>query len=1165
MMATSHTFPPDESLPHPPINFQPQNAKQAVIYNKKGTKCMNIVKELSPPNQSPLSSPAGQELDASLSHISQNGIAKKKKKKKGKRKPGVGNNEESDVPENGTVSQNTNSSGNYMIEEELPDEIDEDQDEFFSDDDGYDPEAPEIPFPRKNSTGNFEIDENHLSATAPAKKKKKKKKNKTTIPINQISADIHPNTQQNHSHKSRKDGIWNTNNNEERQRIREFWLQLGEEERRSLVKVEKEMVLKKMKEQQKSPCSCSVCGKKRTAIEEELEQLYDAYYEELEQYANQQEQYGSSPIDFPDENGEYEDDEEDDEYDDDDDDDDDDYEGSENGSDTRREIFQFGNPLTVKGGILTVADDLMKNDGKKFLEMMERLAERRMQREEEAATMEQREFEEEDEEYDDEYEDEADEDHVTQEQRMKDSKQMFQIFAAKMFEQRVLNAYKEKVAQERQKKFLEELEEENRLKEEREQKKLKEKEKKNAKKRAQKQQKEEERARKEAERLAEEAAIRAEREKKAEEERKRREEERLRKEAERRAKEEERLKKEEEKRRKAREEKEREERRRKEQEAKERKEREERERKEKEERARKEQEIMERKQREERERKERQEKELKAREKERKEREEREKREREEKLRKEKEEKERKEREEREEKERREREEKQRIATLPPPKQQYERKHQHQRQVAPIAQPPIQTQPQHQAGTLSKVVGSMANGGSISWINYQTIDGPQNLPPQLPVNPTLPHLPPSHQTHHLFGASGANQPLQYGGQAAGIPNDILSDIYTNNKKVVNPPTTQTNTIPGINSTSSLFATGLGTIGMGVQHHGPPVMHPHHQMRQAMPPRGYNAMSNNPHLPVPPTGVPTSVASSNLSILNEPVLGGNGNIGSGVSTIGTNPPNVYGGLPLSGAPGTLGVQTFNLGTQVIGQTVPNNIVSNPPLAPIGHSRRMSTHHDDSHLIQAPNNVTSKAIQRPAPIQRPRRGSASNATNILEGKKSPPPGFPNILHGDDEPISITTRRQSLVSPLEPDSYFSSSLFPPLPAAGRDTCQQVKQNPSTQVPPISSSRSSHRHTVSDQDWPPIRRPTTETINENSAVGITSNSVTSSPNESNNVNTPGDLWRLSSINNSGQSLWYQDGMSSIIASQTTVIANTSNAPTTSTTSNNQRRAIGARDFGIP
>lgn len=86
--------------------------------------------------------------------------------------------------------------------------------------------------------------------------------------------------------KVTKDRIWNTSTAEERDNIRAFWMTLAEPERRSLVKVEKEAVLKKMKEQQKTSCSCSVCGRKRNAIEEELEVLYDAYYEELEQYAN---------------------------------------------------------------------------------------------------------------------------------------------------------------------------------------------------------------------------------------------------------------------------------------------------------------------------------------------------------------------------------------------------------------------------------------------------------------------------------------------------------------------------------------------------------------------------------------------------------------------------------------------------------------------------------------------------------------------------------------------------------------------------------------------------------------------------------------------------------------------------------------------------------------
>jgi hypothetical protein len=52
----------------------------------------------------------------------------------------------------------------------------------------------------------------------------------------------------------------------ERERIRDFWLGLKESERRALVKVEKEAVLKKMKEQQRSGCSCAVCGRKRCVV-----------------------------------------------------------------------------------------------------------------------------------------------------------------------------------------------------------------------------------------------------------------------------------------------------------------------------------------------------------------------------------------------------------------------------------------------------------------------------------------------------------------------------------------------------------------------------------------------------------------------------------------------------------------------------------------------------------------------------------------------------------------------------------------------------------------------------------------------------------------------------------------------------------------------------------
>lgn len=63
--------------------------------------------------------------------------------------------------------------------------------------------------------------------------------------------------------KANANKIWSTSTTEERERIKDFWLGLGEQERRNLVKIEKDTVLKKMKEQQKHSCSCAVCGRKR--------------------------------------------------------------------------------------------------------------------------------------------------------------------------------------------------------------------------------------------------------------------------------------------------------------------------------------------------------------------------------------------------------------------------------------------------------------------------------------------------------------------------------------------------------------------------------------------------------------------------------------------------------------------------------------------------------------------------------------------------------------------------------------------------------------------------------------------------------------------------------------------------------------------------------------
>ena len=177
---------------------------------------------------------------------------------------------------------------------------------------------------------------------------------------------------------------------------------------------------------------------------------------------------------------------------------------------------------------------------------------------------------------------------------------MFQIFAARMFEQRVLTAYREKVALERQKKLLEELDDESRVDAQREAKKAKEAQKKKDKKRQQKQAKDEEKAKRDAEKAAEEAAVKALEEKKAEELRQRKEEQRRKKEAEKKAQEEEKQRKEAEKQRRLQEAKEQQaeqERKQREQKEQEKKKRDEIKKKEREERELKEKEVREKKER----------------------------------------------------------------------------------------------------------------------------------------------------------------------------------------------------------------------------------------------------------------------------------------------------------------------------------------------------------------------------------------------------------------------------------------------------------------------------------------------------------------------------------------------------------------------------------------
>ena len=133
---------------------------------------------------------------------------------------------------------------------------------------------------------------------------------------------------------------------------------------------------------------------------------------------------------------------------------------------------------------------------------------------------------------------------MTEEQRMEEGRRMFQIFAARMFEQRVLTAWKEKVSAERTQALINELDEDKHLEAQREAKKARDAAKKKEKKKAVKAAKDEEKARKDAEKAAQEAAVKEAEEKRLEEQRQRKDDQRKKRDAERKAAEDDRLKKE---------------------------------------------------------------------------------------------------------------------------------------------------------------------------------------------------------------------------------------------------------------------------------------------------------------------------------------------------------------------------------------------------------------------------------------------------------------------------------------------------------------------------------------------------------------------------------------------------------------------------------------------
>ncbi|KAG7661432.1 uncharacterized protein J8A68_005010 [[Candida] subhashii] len=252
---------------------------------------------------------------------------------------------------------------------------------------------------------------------------------------------------------------------------------------------------------------------------------------------------------------------------------------------------RFNDQLTQ--GLSSFAEDLLKNDGNSFINMMESLSESRTAREEllrenipkqlqqqphphsispvsshpwededddEHVCHHHHHHHDDDDEYDDdeeEYDDEDDEDdededdddddelddddeegasdtesEISEEEKMQEVRRLFLIQVIKLFQERLKNAYKEKLSQDRTQKLIEELEAEEQAKKERELKKLKQKEKAKEKKRLQQLAKEEERKKKEDEERAKEEELRLKQEALRAEQRRRKEEARLKREEE---------------------------------------------------------------------------------------------------------------------------------------------------------------------------------------------------------------------------------------------------------------------------------------------------------------------------------------------------------------------------------------------------------------------------------------------------------------------------------------------------------------------------------------------------------------------------------------------------------------------------------------------------------
>lgn len=236
----------------------------------------------------------------------------------------------------------------------------------------------------------------HQKAVSKKKKKKHSKVHVTDVQLENPDEDypesrvlkqdrdgslliqkLEPTKPKKHRGKAHENGLLPSDPEELNQQLGDYWSALSVERKKELLNMERDSVFKIMRDQQKITCNCSVCGRKRSIIEQELKKLYDTYYEgienshmllsELFNFSKEEQQQLELPK-------------------------------PQSKSQRAAKI----NPSDQKG-IMTIAEDLLQNDGRKFLEMMERLAETRIRRHTELLKNAQKEEEDEDEYYSDDH------------------------------------------------------------------------------------------------------------------------------------------------------------------------------------------------------------------------------------------------------------------------------------------------------------------------------------------------------------------------------------------------------------------------------------------------------------------------------------------------------------------------------------------------------------------------------------------------------------------------------------------------------------------------------------------------------------------------------------------------------------------------------------------